>query len=223
VTVLRGEGTTEIIYGTASIPAGPVTLGGYIARPDLDGEWPTVLVFGPEPTPTSAVKAMCRRIARHALVAVAPDMTGNHSTNRQIALSVAGFVSNKDGGWSNAQHGYGVIALGAGIHDAAALAADDGRVLCVAMVGSTLDDAVTDDLAGADVPVLFVGSRDDDTVDIDGSIDASHEVPRTAYAIYNDVGSRWWDIESAGWDEEKAFDTFDRLVGFFGEQLPERV
>ena len=223
MTVLRGEGTTEIIYGSASIPAGPETLGGYIARPDREGDWPTVLVFGPEPTPTSAVKSLCWRMARHGIAAVAPDMTPEHGANRQIALQVAAFVSSENSGWSNARLGYGVIALGPGIYDAAGLAADDARAVALATVGANLDALVTDDLATAGVPVLYVGSRSDDTVDIDMSVDARDEIPRTGYAIYADMKTRWWDIEADNYEEDMAMDTFDRFVGFFGEQLPVRT
>jgi hypothetical protein len=223
VTVLRGEGTTEIIYGSASIPAGPVTLGGYMARPDREGDWPTALVFGPEPTPTSAVKAMCWRMARHGIAAVAPDMTADHGANRRIALQVAAFVTSENSGWSNARLGYGVIALGSGIYDAAALVADDSGAVALATVGSTLDDVVTDDLVSAGVPVMYVGSRGDDTVDIDMSVEARDVIPRTGYAIYADMKPHWWDIEAEGYEEEMALDTFDRFVGFFGEQLPVRT
>ena len=223
MTVLRGEGTTEIIYGSASIPAGPETLGGYIARPDREGDWPTVLVFGPEPTPTSAVKALCWRMARHGIAAVAPDMTPEHGANRQIALQVAAFVSSENSGWSNAHLGYGVIALGPGIYDAAGLAADDARAVALATVGANLDALVTDDLATAGVPVLYIGSRSDGTVDIDMSVEARDEIPRTGYAIYADTKTRWWDIEADNYEEDMAMDTFDRFVGFFGEQLPVRT
>jgi len=223
VTVLTGEGTTEIIYGSTSIPAGAETLGGYLARPDLDGDWPTVLVFGPEPMPTSAVKAMCRRIARHAIAALAPELTQDHAMNQRIAKNVAAFVANKDGGWSNARLGYGSIAFGKGIYDVASLASNDGRAMAVAIVGSTLGDDVTNTLATPDIPILFIGSRGDDTVDIDRSLDARDELPRTAYAIYGDMEAHWWDIEAPQYDEDMAFDTFDRLVGFFGEQLPAHV
>ena len=220
MTVLTGEGTTEIIYGTTSVPAGAMTHGGYLARPDLDGEWPTVLVFGPEPTPTSAIKGVCRRLARHAIAALAPDMTQSHATNRQIAMSVAGFVTNRSGSWSNARFGYGTVAFGPGIHDAAALASNDGRAMALAAVGSTLDDGVPDDLSVADIPVLFIGSRGDNTVDIDLSLEARDDLPQTSYALYSDAEAHWWDIEAPGYDEARAFDTIDRVVGFLSEQLP---
>lgn len=223
MTVLIGEGTTEIIYGETSIPAGAETLGGYLARPDLDGDWPTILVFGPKPEPTSAIKAMCRRMARHAVATLAPAMTGDHAADRRMARSIAAFVANKDGGWSNARIGYGLVAFGSGIDDAAALASHDARAMALAVVGSTLDGAVTDALSSADIPVLFIGSRGDDTVDIDRSVEARDELPRASYALYGDMAAHWWDIEAPGYDEDMAFDTFDRLVGFFGEQLPARL
>ena len=104
-----------------------------------------------------------------------------------------------------------------------ALVADDGRAVALAIVGSTLDDLVTDDLATAGVPVLYVGSRGDDTVDIDMSVQARDEIPRTGYAIYSDMNSHWWDIAADNYEEDMALDTFDRFVDFFGEQLPGRT
>jgi dienelactone hydrolase len=103
VAVQTGEGTIEIIYGSTSIPAGPQTLSGYLARPDAEGEWPTVLLFGPEPVPTSSVKNICRVFARHGIVAIASDMTESHDFNARIATRVAAFVSDPAGEWANAQ------------------------------------------------------------------------------------------------------------------------
>jgi pimeloyl-ACP methyl ester carboxylesterase len=223
VSVQTGEGTTEIIYGTSSIPAGAVTLGGYIARPDITGEWPTIVLFGPEPMPTPAVKDLCRRFARHGIAAVAPEMSASHAANRRIAEKVAAFVTKKDGGWSNARFGYGSVAFGPGIYDAAALAAGDGRAMAVAAVGCTIDEIVAEDLAVADIPVLFIGSRGDDTADIDRSVAAHEDLPQTTYVVYADAGERWWDVDAPQFDDGRATDTFDRLVGFFGEHLPARL
>jgi len=223
VSVQTGEGTTEIIYGTHSIPAGPVTLGGYLARPDLSGEWPTVVVFGPEPMPTSSIKDLCRMLARHGIAAVAPEMTDNHSTNHQVAMGLAAFITNEDGGWSNARFGYGSLAFGPGIYDAAALASNDGRAMAIAAVGGTIDEIVTEALSIADVPVLFIGSRADGTVDIDASVKAREDLPQTSFVLYPDAEERWWDVDAEGFDEEHAADTFDRIVTFFGEQLPVRL
>ena len=223
MAVQTGEGTSEIIYGSSSIPAGALTLGGYIARSALSGEWPTILVFGPHPTPTSTIKDICRMLARHGFAAVAPDLTDSHESNARRAMHVAAFVTSKDGGWSNAHYGYGVLAFGPGIHDAAALASNDGRVIAAAAVGATIDDAAAADFAVADIPILFVGSRSDTSVEVDVSIDAQSTLPQTTYVLYGDAESEWWNVDAGGFSTDKADDTFTRVSEFFAEQLPVRV
>lgn len=223
MAVQTGEGTTEIIYGSSSIPAGASTLGGYIARPDLSGEWPTILIFGPEPVPTSTIKDVCRTLARHGFAAVAPDLTAGHSANTQIALRVAAFVTQADGGWSNSRFGYGALAFGPGLYDAAALAASDGRAMAIATVGATIDPSSVENLSVSDVPVLFVGSRDDTSVDIDASIEAQDRLPQTTYVVYPDAETGWWDVDADGFSEDMSIDTFERIGAFFAEQLPARM
>jgi len=223
VSVQTGEGTTEIIYGSTSIPAGAVTLGGYIARPDISGEWPTVVICGPEPMPTSTIKDLCRRFARYGIAAVAPEMSESHTVNHKIALGVSAFIAHEDGGWSNARFGYGSISFGLGIYDAAALASNDGRAMALAAVGGTIDETVSEALVIADIPVLFIGSRGDETADVDTSIKAQVELPQTTYVVYSEAGERWWDVDAQDFDEDQAADTFDRLVAFLREQLPARL
>lgn len=223
MAVQAGEGTIEIIYGTTSIPAGPVTLGGYLARPDGRGEWPTVLIYGPEPQPTSSVKNICRVLARHGIAALAPDVTSDHGLNKRIALQVAGFISDPAGTWSNAQFGYGVLGFGPGTYDASANAAGDGRVVAVAIVGGVLDELVEEDISISEIPSLFVASRGDDSNDVEGSLDRRSSLPRMKFVVYPDASAGWWDDDADGFDEERADDTWDRVIAFFGEQLPPRV
>jgi len=223
VAVQTGEGTIEIIYGSTSIPAGPQTLSGYLARPDAEGEWPTVLLFGPEPEPSSSVKNICRVFARHGIAAIAPDLTESHDANAPIASGVAAFVADPAGAWANAQFGYGVLAFGAGLHDAARLARNDGRVVVVASVSSTLEDSVVEDLAFAQIPALWVGSRADDSVDTDASIAARDALPQTTFVVHADAEQGFWDDGSGGFDEGISEDTIDRLIAFFASELPPRV
>lgn len=223
MAVQTGEGTIEIIFGSTSIPAGASVFGGYLARPDGRGEWPTVLIFGPEPLPTSSIKNFCRVLARHGLAALAPEMSDNHATNGFVATRTAGFVSNPAGHWSNAQLGFGVLAFGPGIYDASGLAAGDGMVVALASVGATLDDRVVSDLAVAQIPGLWIGSRADETVDVDRSLSAKETLPQTTFAIHSDVGERFWDDGVDGFDEAASADTFDRVVDFFAAELPPRL
>jgi dienelactone hydrolase len=223
VAVQTGEGTIEIIYGSTSIPAGPQTLSGYLARPDAEGEWPTVLLFGPEPEPSSSVKNICRVFARHGIAAIAPDLTESHDANAPIASGVAAFVADPAGAWANAQFGYGVLAFGAGLHDAARLARNDGRVAVIASVSSTLEDSIVEDLAFAQIPALWVGSRADDSVDTDASIAARDALPQTTFVVHADAEQGFWDDGSDGFDEDISEDTIDRLIVFFASELPPRV
>jgi dienelactone hydrolase len=223
VAVQTGEGTTDIIYGEASIPAGPLTYGGYIARPDGFGEWPTVVVVGPEPEPTSTVKDLCRVLARHGIAAIAPSLSDSTNHNHRINTAIAGFVSDPTGQWSNAQFGFGVLALEGGIGDASVFAAQDGRVLAWASVGSGLDRVTADNLALGDAVGLFIGSRGDTAVDIDEAVGFRDVLVRATFVVYPDGETGFWNDDSNGYSVDRYEDARDRLVAFFSEQLPPKV
>lgn len=223
MAVQTGEGTIEIIYGGISIPGGARVLGGYLARPDARGEWPTLLVFGPNERATSSVKDICRRLARNGIAALAPDMDYGDLSYGQIGAAVAGFMADPAGDWSNAQFGFGVLAFEGGIVAASGLAGADGRVVAHASVGSNLGLDVVAQLADADVPGLFVGSRSDEAVDIDAAVDARSETPQTTYVIYPDGDTGFWNDSSDGFHQDHFDDVMERLIEFFTDQLPPRV
>jgi hypothetical protein len=75
----------------------------------------------------------------------------------------------------------------------------------------------------ADIPILFVGSRSDASVDVDASIDARSTLPQTTYVLYGDAESEWWNVDAEGFSTDKADDTFTRVGEFFADQLPIRV
>lgn len=223
MAVQTGEGTVEITYGTTSVPGGPRIFGGYLARPALAGEWPTVLMFGPRPEPTSTVKNMCRVFARHGIAALAPDLTESHEANDSVSQGIARFLADPTGDWSNGQYGYGVLGFGVGIYDATRLAELDGRALCCAIVGATVDDMATVSMAGAGVPVLAILSREDESTDVDASLAARDSAPQTTFVVYSNGEEGFWDESADGFDEELQADVVERLVGFFADQLPPRV
>lgn len=223
MTVLLGEGTMEIIYGSISIPAGARTLGGYLARPDGEGDWPTVLAFGPEPSPMSSVKNICRVFARHGIAMLAPEMTAEYEVNAVIASQAARFVSAANGDWSNAALGYGVLGFGYGIYDTARLAEQDSSVAAQASVAATIDETVGTDLSRAQIPGLWVGSRSDSSVDVDLSVEQCESLPRTMFVVYPDADEGFWNDDADGFDERAATDTVDRLITFFGRELPMRA
>ena len=213
----------EIIYGSTSIPAGPEVFGGYLARPDAMGQWPTVIVFGPEPVPTSAVKNLCRVFARHAIAALAPDLTTDRDVNQMIAAKIVGFISDPSGRWSNAQLGYGILAFGHGIYDAAPHAAAGGAVAAVAGVATTFDEIVTESLRSVAGATLYIGSRGDEDFDPGATLDTHEVLPLATFVVYPDAPAGWWDDDADGYDDAYAADTFDRVISFFSDHLPARV
>jgi hypothetical protein len=223
VAVQTGEGTTDIIYGSMSVPAGPRTFGGYLSRPDGSGEWPTVLVYGPTSAPSSAIKNITRVLARHGIAALAPDLPGDDVANRRAGRAIAGFIANPTGDWSNAEYGYGVLAFETGLSDAAELVSSDGRAVAYASVGSTIDDGIADRLASAMVAGLFIGSRGDVEADVDGSLSKRDRLPQTSFVVYGDGDAGFWNDDAPGFREDRFNDTVARIVTFFSDQLPPRV
>jgi dienelactone hydrolase len=223
VAVQAGEGTEDIIYGSTSVPAGPRVFGGYLARPDGEFEWPTVLVYGPSPSPTSSIKNVCRVLARHGIAALSPDLTGEPEPDRRIGRAIANFIGAPNGDWSNAEYGFGVVAFGSGTSAAARLAATDGRVVAIAIVGSSLDDDVVDDLAAAGIPVLYIGSRGDEDVDIEGSVAQRERIPLTTFVVYADGEHGFWNDDAPGFRPDRFDDVVSRLVAFLESELPVRI
>lgn len=223
MAVQTGEGTVDIIFHTSSVPAGPRTLGGYIARPDGVGEWPTIMVFGPEPIPTSTIKHICRVFARHGIAAFAPDLTDSSGENHSISKAVARFLQNPSGVWSNAQLGFGVLAFGAGLADAAALAAADAKVDAWAAIAADLDPVSVANLVDADSEGLVILSRGDSSTDVDAAISNKDDLRRTRFVVYPSGDEGFWNDDADGYDETRATDAFDRAIAFFADELPPRV
>lgn len=223
MAVQTGEGKLDIIYTPTSVPAGPVTYGGYIARPTYKGEWPTVLIFGPEPVPTSTVKDYCRILARHGIAALAPDLTTSHRRNLQINRSVSGFLKDPTGEWSNGQLGYGVLAFGAGVYDLALLAGSDDLLVAGAMIAPTIDPDAGDLLRDTTVRGLAVLSKADRSTDVDEALAQREKMPSTTFVVYPTGGEGFWDLDSDGFDGDRYQDTVDRVVNFFTEHLPARI
>lgn len=223
VAVQAGEGTEDIIYGSASIPAGPRVFGGYLARPDGQHEWPTVLVYGPNPGPSSSIKNICRVFARHGIAALAPELTGDTNLDRRIGRAISAFIAAPNGDWSNAEYGFGIVAFEGGTRSAAQLSDAEHIVSAFATVGATLSDEIASHLQTADIPVLFIGSRGDEDVDIDASLQWRDRLPRTSFAVYADGDRGFWNDDDDGFRSDRFEDTMDRLIAFMSEHLPVRM
>ncbi len=197
--------------------------GGYLARPDGQYEWPTVLVYGPDVSPTSSIKNICRVLARHGIAAISPDLEGESEADRRIGRAIADFIGAPNADWSNAEYGFGVVAFGSGAPAAARMAATDGRVVAVSVVGAPLDDAIVDDLAAAGTPVLYIGSRGDEEADIDRSVAQRERIAQTTFVVYADGEHGFWNDDAPGFRPDRFEDVVSRVVEFMATELPVRI
>ena len=239
MSVLRGEGTTLILYGMIDFPVGARTWTGYLSRPDGFGEWPTVVVVPGAWGFSSTVKDFCRRLARHGIAAIAADpyrgSSPDRDATREEALSAFGeisdqralddidafgdFIVNPSADWSNAESGFGVLGLGAGGVWASSFSARHPGVVALALVDPPLP-AVVGPLDAVTVPMLGTVARPGgtETGDDIGTLRSAAE--HAEWALYGAVGTDYWDADRDTYDAAAAIDTFDRIVGFFGRTLP---
>ena len=203
MSVLKGEGDTVILYGETSVSTGASSYHGYLARPDLRGEWPTVVVTAPADT-ESTVADICRSLARNGIAAVAPGAGGLDS--------FVDFITNPAGHWSNAEHGFGTLGLGDGAADAAS-----AGVVGVALVGPVIDDPLLIALRGARVPILVCSAR------VDGIDQARRAAPHAEWVVYDGVEPDFWDVAAEGYSPTAAGDAGERVTEFFAGLLPARL
>lgn len=211
MSVLKGEGTTVILYGTTNVSTGARAYRGYLARPDLMGEWPTVVLPSPSYEASSSVHAICRDLARNGIAAVAPDTDGLDA--------FIGFITNPAGHWSNAEYGFGILSVGDGSTADATVAVASGLVSSLALVDPTLDQAALGLLTEVAVPVLGCSGR----VGLAGLEDARAAAPHAEWVVYDGVGAQYWNINAEGYDQVAAEDTRDRVIEFFAESLPVKI
>ena len=245
MTVLKGEGKVVILYGTISIPSGPQTHTGYLARPDLTGEWPTILLIPSAWGVTSSVKDVSRRLARQGFAVLVPDLYRGsgpaRSADREEARAaleevpddralgdlagIIDFMANPAGTWSSAELGFGILALGTGSRWAAMAAARSDLVSAFALIAPDLRPLVAE--AGEvepwiapDTPVLGLSGREDDDASEAMVAVVRQAVPQAEWVIYDGTGADYWDDYLATYDAEVVADTADRLVVFFERHLP---
>lgn len=211
MSVLKGEGSTVMLYGSTNVSTGGHSYDGYLARPDLMGEWPTVVVVSPPFGGASSVNSICRVLARHALAAVAPAAGGLDA--------YIGFITNPAGHWSNAEYGFGVLGLGDGSERAVLEAAGSELVVALALVDPVLDDGAVSRLAGIDIPMLGLSGREA----AEGVDAARSAAPHAEWVIYDGAGTGYWNIDGDEYLAAPAADTGDRVVEFFSKTLPAKI
>jgi carboxymethylenebutenolidase len=241
---LRGEGRVPILYGSSTISVGTLTHHGYLARPDLAGEWPTVIVVASEWGVTSSMKDLCRRLARHGFAAIAPDLyRGDQPPRRASAeeayaasrrlpparvasdlAAIVDFVRNPAGFWSSAERGFGVVGFGDGGRFAAVVASGHADA-ALALVAARLpaEDAapgIAATLRTVVGPVLGLTGREDSGAPLEAVHAARQAAPQSEWVIYDGVGGQFTDDFMESFDAAAHQDALERLVAFFDKHLP---
>ena len=191
MSVLPGEGSHVILYGTTTFAVGTRTYSGYLARPDVGGVFPTALVVG---STASGAKDVCRRIARSGMVAIAFDPQHPSDT-----AALRRWVSAPGAEWADASR-LALIVVGDAPVDAGSVEAASALVLI---------DGVATDTSGKPVLGLLAG----DAAEPAGS------VPNARMAIYGEAAAGFWDLGAEAYDEAAAEDALERLKSFLSEAL----
>jgi carboxymethylenebutenolidase len=241
--VLKGEGTHPILFGSTSIVAGPRTLRGYLARPDLSGEWPTVILVPSEWGITSSSKDICRRLARLGLAVVAVDLYRGRGPSRGATADeaaaaaaaipsaraqadldgIVGFITNPAGFWSNAEGGFGVMGIGRGGVPATGAAIRHQSAALALVAAPLLDDegvGIVDSFGELASPLLGLYGKAENAVSIADIMEARAAAPQGEWVLYDNAGDGFMDDYLPDFDVAAYRDAIDRLATFFVNQLP---
>lgn len=234
MTVLKGEGTHVILYGTYTLPSTRM-VPAYMARPNQSGTFPSIVVAHDSDGVTPHTKAVCRRLARHGFAVVCPDLfRGNRPTGgfggisdgRGAADLAAGveFVGRPGTEWASGDR-VGLLGLGVGGRFVVLAAVRPelcpGAVIdAIAVVGTPLGpsgDRPPLDLARLRVPLLGLFGGQGPAAD--DARAGRTTLARGEFVLYGGMGAGFTDDSSGGYDAAAAADALDRLVAFFGEHL----
>jgi dienelactone hydrolase len=223
VALLKGEGTHQILYGSADIFSGLRHNRGYVTRPDHAGSFPTVILLHGAGGITSSVKSFARRLARHGLAVVGPDLFRGASPRlsppwpaaSQIAADASStlqWTASRDTAWVRPGP-VGVVAL-----DRAAAAALE--FVAVSDVGGlTLVSPVLEAAIPADVAVLGFYGKGDEVVGAEGRAAVQAALNNAEWVLYGDAGHGLVDEAAADYRWDVAEDVVSRMVDFFGVTL----
>ena len=218
MSVLKGEGRNVILYGSTAVPTvRPLPL--YSARPDVGGRHRVVAVARESITPST--KALCRRLARHGVGVVCPDLSGGGTGEDPAAERVAAGLETAfdfavGSGWGASTGGamLGISAAGAAALRRVPDFVERIAVLAVPLGSADDNEAPAASLAGLARPLLGLYGSDDEQAPADdvralGSVTGE-------WIIYPGAGAGFFDEGADSYLPEAAEDAFDRVLRFLG-------
>lgn len=248
MAVLPHEGQFNILYRSYAVPVGSAFQPGYLARPDQIGEYPGVLILPDIYGLTSLEKTMCRRLARHGMVAIAIDLYREKrpgpvgDLERAVAAyaqlddrraltdidDAYEFMMSDDVGWI-VDGPIGIVGLDTGGRFGLLYASDRPHVGAVVAVQAPLagDEErgmqVASVLERLTMPVLGLYGRDDELVPSQG-VDVAAGLNGTGtWILYEDTGHDFLNDGTDGYHAGAADDAMVRIERFLAANLPSAV
>lgn len=225
MALLKGEGTHQILYGSADIFSGLRHNRGYVARPDHAGSFPTIILLHGAGGITSSVKSFARRLARHGLAVVGPDLfrgvsprlSPAYPDTARIAADAAStrqWTASPDTAWVRPGP-VGVVALDRAASAALEFAAA-GDVAGLALVSPVLEPGPTTDVA-----VIGFYGKEDQQVESEDRAAVQETLGHGEWVLYGGAGHGLVDESSADYRWDVAEDVVARIVDFFKASLAE--
>lgn len=193
MSVLPGEGSNVILYGSTTYSVGTRTHGGYLARPDVAGSYPVAMLLGGI---TSGIKELSRQLARRGLAVVATDWQQPGE-----ARDLKRWISAPGTPWADPAR-VGVVVT------------EEAAASVPGAAAYVLLDAVAETPTGRPVLGLFGGEGAPAA-----AARAADKAAGSRWVFYTGAGEGFWDLTAVGYDQTAAADAVDRIVSFFGDTL----
>ncbi len=218
MSILKGEGTHTILYGSADIHNGLRANRGYLARPDHSGSHPTLLISHDWAGITSSLKATARTLARHGYAVVVPDYYRGHGNTApwpadRLESDLEGayrFLASSDTPWVG--H-VGVFGLGSGAPPAVAFVLGHPEVRALVLVSPL----TTFGLGDVMVPTLGMYGKGDQPAEDWEQLRG--QAPQVEWVLYGAPGHNFFDEGSDSFDAGVADDAMNRILEFLARTL----
>jgi dienelactone hydrolase len=222
MALLKGEGTHQILYGGADIFSGLRHNRGYLARPDHAGEFPTVLLVHGADGITASVKSVARRLARHGVAVVGPDLYRGRVARppgptwpdpRSVAADLGDAVmwmASPDTPWVRPGR-IGLLAFDRAAIPALLFAAGREVAGSIALVSPVLDE----EIPLSSLPGLAFTGKDDSALPVERREAARTRISGVEWVLYGGVGHGLLDEAADDYRWDVAEDVIARTVSFF--------
>ncbi|MEX1207774.1 MAG: dienelactone hydrolase family protein [Acidimicrobiia bacterium] len=217
MTVLTGEGRVTILYGPQALPMPPYR-SVYLARPDLEGRYPAVVVAHGVTGLTPSVKAACRHLARFGYIGVAPNLRSHELSGGVEAEQplddledVVEALREDWQEWADADR-LAFLGLEQGVPPSSRLAAAHHSALIVMGGPEAIDVAL---LGGSGGPLLCLVATDQ----ADTMKRLHQDVGRGEWVRYGDGGPGFHDEGSTDYHAPSAKDAYERVIAFLDRHL----